>query len=61
MSGIYERIGGEAAVMAAVDIFYRRVLADPLTAPFFDETDMAAQARKQVSFMAHAFGGPDAY
>jgi hemoglobin len=61
MSSLYERIGGDAAVMAAVDGFYKRVLADPVTAPFFNETDMNAQARKQMSFMAHAFGGPDEY
>jgi hemoglobin len=61
MATLYEKLGGEAAVLAAVDGFYKRVLGDPLTAPFFDETDMNAQARKQMSFMAHAFGGPDEY
>lgn len=58
---LYERIGGEAAVMAAVDIFYDKVLGDPLLAPYFEQLDMQAQARKQVAFMAWAFGGPERY
>lgn len=58
---LYERLGGEAAVMAAVDLFYEKVLADPVTAPFFRALDMSAQTRKQVSFMSWAFGGPEQY
>jgi hemoglobin len=58
---LYEKIGGDKAVMAAVDIFYKRVLADPLTCPFFEGLDMEAQTRKQVAFLAWAFGGPSEY
>jgi hemoglobin len=58
---LYERIGGHAAVMAAVDLFYRKVLADDLTRPFFDALDMDAQIRKQIAFMTWAFGGPAEY
>jgi hemoglobin len=58
---LYDRIGGEAAIMAAVDRFYEKVLADPVTRPFFDGLDMEAQTRKQVAFMAWAFGGPEEY
>jgi hemoglobin len=58
---LYDRLGGEAAIMAAVDVLYRRLLADELTRPFFTGLDMAAQTRKQVAFLAWAFGGPDAY
>jgi hemoglobin len=58
---LYERIGGEKALMAAVDIFYTRVLADELTRPFFEALDMEAQIRKQVAFMTWAFGGPAEY
>jgi hemoglobin len=60
-ASLYERIGGEAAIMAAVDIFYAKVLGDPRTRPFFEGLDMAAQTRKQVAFMAWAFGGPTEY
>lgn len=61
MSSLYERIGGEAAIMAAVDLFYKKVLADDVTAPFFDGLDMTKQTNKQISFMTVAFGGPDEY
>jgi hemoglobin len=58
---LYERIGGEAAVMAAVDLFYAKVLGDELTRPFFEGLDMAAQVKKQTAFMTVAFGGPAQY
>jgi hemoglobin len=58
---LYERIGGEAALMAAVDIFYAKVLANDLTRPFFEGLDMQAQIKKQIAFMTWAFGGPVDY
>lgn len=58
---LFERIGGMPAVNLAVDIFYERVLADALIAPFFERTAMAAQAAKQKAFLAYAFGAPMAY
>jgi hemoglobin len=60
-TSLYERIGGEAAIMAAVDRFYDKVLADELTRPFFEGLNMEAQSKKQVAFMAWAFGGPAEY
>ena len=58
---LFERIGGEAAIMAAVTLFYEKVLADSDLAPFFDGMDMPAQIDKQVAFMTMAFGGPHKY
>lgn len=58
---LYDRIGGEAAVMAAVDLFYQKIMADELTRPFFAGLDIEAQVKKQVSFMTWAFGGPSDY
>ncbi|WP_019866407.1 group I truncated hemoglobin [Methylovulum miyakonense] len=58
---LYERIGGEAAVNAAVDIFYRKVLSDPRINRFFDNVDMEKQAAKQKAFLTMAFGGPHSY
>ncbi|MEO6368960.1 MAG: group 1 truncated hemoglobin [Steroidobacteraceae bacterium] len=58
---IYERIGGDAAVDAAVDIFYRKVLRDPRISHFFDTVDMDKQRAKQKAFLTVAFGGPNNY
>lgn len=58
---LYERIGGEAAVNAAVDIFYRKVLADDRISRFFETVDMERQAAKQKAFLTYAFGGPAHY
>ena len=61
MTTLYERIGGTAAVKAAVDIFYGKVLADDRIAHFFDGVDMANQNAKQRAFLIMAFGGPNTY
>ncbi|MCC3247339.1 group 1 truncated hemoglobin [Methylocystis sp. WRRC1] len=61
MSSLYERLGGEPAVNAAVDIFYRRVLADGRIAKFFEGVDMEKQAAKQKAFLTMVFGGPNNY
>ena len=58
---LYDRIGGEAAVNAAVDIFYRKVLADDRINQFFETVDMEKQAEKQKAFLTFAFGGPANY
>ncbi len=58
---LYERIGGEAAVNAAVELFYRKVLEDYRINRFFDSTDMEAQIAKQKAFFTMAFGGPNNY
>lgn len=58
---LFDRIGGEAAVDAAVDIFYRKVLSDDRISEFFDGVDMEKQAAKQKAFLTMAFGGPNNY
>ena len=58
---LYERLGGEPAVNAAVDIFYRKVLNDYRINRFFDNVDMEQQAAKQKAFLTMAFGGPHNY
>jgi len=58
---MYETLGGAAAIDAAVDIFYRRVLADAYISPFFEGVDMNTQAAKQKSFLTMVFGGPNNY
>ena len=61
MSTFFEKIGGKDAVNAAVDVFYKKVLADDRINKFFDGIDMDAQRRKQVMFLTFAFGGPNNY
>ena len=58
---LFEQLGGDAAVNAAVDIFYRKVLADYRINRFFDGVDMEQQAAKQKAFLTMAFGGPNNY
>ena len=58
---VYEAIGGAAAVDAAVDIFYRKVLVDDRINEFFDTVDMEQQHKKQKAFLTMAFGGPNEY
>ena len=58
---VYDRIGGEAAMDAAVDLFYRKVLADDRINQFFEGVDMERQAAKQKAFLTMALGGPHNY
>ncbi|ABM13786.1 MULTISPECIES: group I truncated hemoglobin [Mycolicibacterium] len=58
---IFDQIGGPAAVTAAVDDFYRRVIADPELTPYFDGVDMKRLKGHQRSFIAAAIGGPEPY
>lgn len=58
---IYDRIGGEAAIQAAVDAFYIRVLDDPGLAPFFDRVNLKALKQRQRAFFTQALGGPAEY
>ena len=58
---LFSKLGGEAAVDAAVDNFYRRVLTDDRIAKFFEGVDMDQQRAKQKAFLTYAFGGPNNY
>jgi len=55
---LFQRLGGAPTVRAVVDIFYDKVLADPLLKPYFKNTDMAVQRRHQAQFIGAALGGP---
>jgi hemoglobin len=58
---LYQRLGGEPAVDAAADLFYRKVLNDQTISHFFDAVDMDAQRAKQKSFLTMVFGVPSEY
>ncbi|HRD71023.1 MAG TPA: group 1 truncated hemoglobin [Legionella sp.] len=58
---LFERLGGQNAVNAAVDIFYRKMLLDERVSHFFDDIDMEQQILKQKGFLTLIFGGPNQY
>lgn len=58
---LFQKLGGAPAVDAAVDLFYRKVLADPRINYFFFDVDLGQQAAKQKAFLTMAFGGPHHY
>jgi hemoglobin len=60
-ASLFDQLGGEAAVDAAVDIFYSKVLADYRINRFFDNSDMEKQAAKQKAFLTMVFDGPNNY
>jgi hemoglobin len=57
----YEDIGGAAAVSAAVDDLYERLLADPTLAPYFTDVSTSKLKGHQRAFITVAIGGPDTY
>jgi hemoglobin len=61
MPTLYERLGGAPALDAAVDIFYRKVLADARINRFFGSVNMERQAAKQKAFLTMVTGGPNSY
>ncbi len=60
-TSLYERIGGQPAVVKLVDDFYRRVCDDPELAPFFEHASLEKLVRMQHEFFAAALGGPIDY
>ncbi len=58
---LFDRVGGEAAVDAMVDIFYTKILADDSVRGFFEDVDMDVQLDKQKSFIRFALGAATEY
>jgi hemoglobin len=58
---LYEQLGGQPAVEAAVDLFYRKVLVDKRINSFFEGVDMDRQIAKQKAFLTMVLGGPANY
>ena len=61
MNNIYEAIGGQPAVEAAVNRFYERVTVDPQLAHFFAGMDLRGLKVHQAAFLGQAIGGPQTY
>jgi hemoglobin len=58
---VYEAIGGRAALVAAVDNFYGRLLADPVLGPFFPGGVGPKHRAYVVTALGEALGGPERY
>ncbi|GHG79945.1 group 1 truncated hemoglobin [Comamonas sp. JC664] len=58
---VYEQLGGAPAMAAAVEVFYRKVLADERISHFFEDVDMERQSAKQKAFLTLVTGGPVHY
>jgi hemoglobin len=58
---LYDELGGEAAISAALDRFYPKVLADPLMSPYFRNVDMVRLHGMAQAFLTMALGGPNIY
>jgi hemoglobin len=53
---LYEEVGGRETINELVRIFYDRVLADPVLAPYFPHTNMDALRAQQVMFLIMLMG-----
>ena len=58
---IYDAIGGRAALTAAVDDFYGRLLADPVLGPLFPRGAGARHRAYVITILGEALGGPERY
>lgn len=58
---LYEEIGGEASIDAALDKFYPKILGDPRVNFLFQGVDMGRLKKHARAFLTMAFGGPNHY
>ena len=58
---VYQAIGGRAALAAAVDGLYGRLLADPVLSRFFPHGVAAKHRAYVVTILGEALGGPERY
>lgn len=58
---LFDRLGGSAAIYAAVELFYIRVLDDQKLAPLFAGADMSELKKHQRDYFTMALGGPNGY
>jgi hemoglobin len=57
---LYEHAGGDAGLHRLEDLFYTKVLADPLLRPLFGE-GQPHHVEHLTWFTAESFGGPDRF
>ena len=57
---LYEHVGGDEGLHRLEQIFYDKVLADPLLVPLFGE-GQPHHVEQLTWFTAETFGGPDRF
>lgn len=57
-NSLYQKLGGQPAIDAAVEAFYVKVLADPRVKDFFTDVNMTRQRKRQKEFLSTALGSP---
>lgn len=58
---LYERVGGEEAIVKLVNAFYLRVFQDDSLVDFFDNVQVDRLKKMQKEFFTIALGGPSDY
>lgn len=58
---IYEQLGGNGGVKAAVTVFYNRVTNDDALSKWFDGVDLSRLRAHQRAFLAAALDGPQVF
>jgi hemoglobin len=58
---LYETIGGRLKINAAVELFYKKVLADESLRPFFEGVGMDHVRARQSMFVSMLLGGRVVY
>jgi truncated hemoglobin YjbI len=61
IDALFETIGGRSTIQAAVQSFYKRVIADDALRHFFDGTDMNHLRARQSMFVSMLLGGKIVY
>lgn len=57
----YEQLGGASAITRVVDMLYARLLADEVTAGYFEGRDMAQLRQHMAMLLTTVLGGPKQY
>ncbi|MCW5212409.1 cytochrome C [Desulfobulbus sp. TB] len=58
---LFEKLGGQKAIDAAVSLMYNKVMADSRINGFFQGINMQRQIMMQRAFLTYAFGGSEKY
>ena len=58
---LFDKYGGFTTISTLVSELYDELIANEITAPYFDRSDLRALMDHQVKFLSQALGGPEQY